>query len=185
MIFFTINFLDNDADKAFVEKLYIEYMPFFRCRAYKYVNNIEIANELAHDCMVNIIKHLDTIKNLPEDKVRTYLSICINNIAKNYLKRLSKQVPNKVYDLADDYYLADGQCVEDEIEQKYKYEALRTGFDKLCEKDKSIIVMKYDLELKDSQIADVLNIKQDSVRMTVFRCVKRLKEQILKQEGTV
>lgn len=185
MILFAIDFLDNDADKAFVEKLYIEYMPFFRYRAYKYVNNTDIANELAHDCMVNIIRHLDSIKKLPEDKIRAYLSVCINNISKNYLKRSSKQVATGVYDLADDYYLSDGTSVEDEVEQKYNYEVMRAGFDKLCERDQSIIVMKYDLELKDTQIADVLEIKQDSVRMTVLRCVKRLRKQIKKQEATV
>lgn len=185
MILFAIDFLDNDADKVFVEMLYNEYMPFLRYRAYKYVNNTDIANELAHDCMVNIIRHLDSVKKLPEDKVRAYLTVCINNISKNYLKRSSKQVVNGVYDLAADYYLSDGSSVEDEAELKFRYEAMRAGFDKLCERDKSIIVMKYDLELKDCQIADILDIKQDSVRMTVLRCVKRLKKQITKQEATV
>jgi len=71
------------------------------------------------------------------------------------------------------------------MRNKNYYEVMRAGFDKLCERDQSIIVMKYDLELKDSQIADVLDIKQDSVRMTVLRCVKRLKKQIKKQEATV
>ena len=65
------------------------------------------------------------------------------------------------------------------------YEVIKAGFDKLCDRDKSIIIMKYDLELNDSQIADVLNIKKDSVRMTVLRSVRNLKKQIKKQEELI
>ena len=32
MVLFVIDYIDNDSDKAFVENLYIEYMPFLRSR---------------------------------------------------------------------------------------------------------------------------------------------------------
>ena len=185
MLLFVIDYLDNDADKAFIENLYIEYMPLFRSRVYKYIKDMDICNDLAHDCMVNMIKYIDRVKSLPENKIRAYISVCINNIVLNYLKRSSKQVTHSISDLGDDYYLADDVNIEDEIEQKYDYQAIRAGFDKLRERDKSIIIMKYDLELDDGQIADVLNIKQDSVRMTVLRSVRKLKKQIKKQEELI
>lgn len=182
---FVIDYIDNDADKVFVEKLYIEHMPFLRSRVYKHIQDINVCNDLAHDCMLNIIKHLDKIKTLPEEKVRAYLCVSIDNLAKNYVKRSSKQVGNGLCDLGDNYNLADDFSVEEEIERKYKYQELYSGFDKLCERDKHIISMKYDLELKDSQISDILNIKQDCVRMTVLRSVRKLKKQILNQEELI
>lgn len=185
MVLFVIDHIDNDSDRAFVENLYIEYMPFIRSRAYKYVQDINISNDLAHDCMVNLIKHLDKLKSLPEYKIGAYVSVSINNLTINYLKRSSKQTANNMCDLGDMYSLADDVSVEDQIEQKYDYESVRAGFDKLCERDKSIITMKYDLELNDSQLADVLDIKKDSVRMTVLRSVRNLKKQIKKQEESV
>lgn len=185
MFLFVIDYLDNDSDKAFVENLYVEYMPFLRSRVYKHIKDINICNDLAHDCMVNMIKYLDRVKSLPEDKVRAYLSVSINNIVINYLKRSSKQLTHSVYDLAADYYLSDSNSLEEEIDQKCDYESIKAGFDKLCERDKSIIIMKYDLELNDSQIADVLDIKKDSVRMTVLRSVGRLKKQMKKQGALV
>lgn len=185
MLLFVIDCLDNDSDRAFVENLYIEYMPLLRSRVYKYINDINTCNDLAHDCIVNMIKYLDRVKSLPEDKIRAYISVSIDNLVINYLKRSSRQFTRSLSDLGDDYYLADDVNIEDEIEQKYNYQSIRAGFDKLRERDKSIIIMKYDLELNDSQIADVLGIKNDSVRMTVLRSVRKLKKQIKKQEELI
>ena len=185
MVLFVIDYIDNDSDKAFVENLYIEYMPFLRSRAYKYVQDVNISNDLAHDCIVNMIKHLDKLKSLHKDKIRAYISVSINNVVLNYLKRSSRQVENGICDLSDNYNLSDDYSVEEEIERKYEYQTVYAGFDKLCERDKSIISMKYDLELNDSQIADVLNITKDSVRMTVLRSVRNLKKQIKKQEELI
>ncbi len=185
MFLFIIECLDNDEDKAFVKNLYTEYMPFLRSRVYKYIKDDEICNDLAHDCMLNMIRALDKIKSLPESKVRAYLCVSIDNVTKNYLRRSAKKVSNGVYDLSEDYYLADDSCVEDEIERKADYESIKAAFDKLHERDKSIITMKYDLELNDSMIAEVLDIKQDSVRMTVRRSVGKLKKQLKNMEALV
>ncbi len=185
MILFVVDCLDNDYDKAYVENLYAEYMPFLRSRVYKYIKDINVCNDLAHDCIVNMIKHLDKVKSLPEDKIRAYISVSIYNLVMNYLRRSSKKVENGICDLSDNYDLSDEVSVEEEIERKYDYESIKAAFDKLNERDKSIIIMKYDLELNDSHIADVLNIKQDSVRMTVARSVKKLKKQIKKQEKLI
>lgn len=185
MMHSVIDYPDNDSDKAFIENLYTEYMPLLRSRAYKYVEDINICNDLAHDCMVNMIKYVDRVKSLPEDKIRSYITVCINNLVINYLKRSSRQVTHSISDLGDDYYLAADVNIEDEIEKKYDYRTMRAGFNNLCERDKSILIMKYDLELNDSQIADILNIKQDSVRMTVLRSVRKLKKQINKQDESV
>lgn len=182
MLLFVIDNLDNDSDKAFMEKLYIEYMPLLRSRVYKHIQDINICNDISHDCMISIIKHIDKIKDLPENKIRAYITVCIDNQIKNYLKRSSKQVTNKMGDISGNYSLADDVNIEDEVEKKYDYQSMKSAFDKLHERDKSIIIMKYDLELNDSQIADVLEIKPDSVRMTVLRSIKKLKKQIKKQE---
>ncbi len=182
MLNFVIDCLDNDADRKLVENLYVEYMPFLKKRVYSYIQDINICNDLAHDCMVNIIKHLDSIKKLPENKIRAYFSVSINNLIKNYSKSASKQTTCNIYDLSDDYFLSADINIENELEQKYDYLSIRTAFDKLRERDKSIIIMKYDLELSNNQIADILNIKQDSVRMSVLRSVRKLKKQIRNQE---
>ncbi len=185
MLISVIEHLDSDADKIFIEKIYNEYMPFFRSRVYMHLHDINICNDLAHDCMVSMIKHIDTLKALPENKLRAYLTISIDNTVRNYLKQTKKQVRYSTRDLTDDYSLADETCVEDTVEQKFEYQVLRQCVDGLNERDKSLLTMKYDLELGDEQIADAMGLKKDSVRMTVSRSVAKLKKNYAKQEESL
>lgn len=179
---FVVDHLNNETDKVFVERIYNEYMPMLKQRAYKYVSDMSICEDLAHDCMVNLIKYIDSLKKIPEDKLRVYIAVCIENVVKRYLRKSFKEKTCKNVDLGDNYYLTEDFDVEDEIEQKYDYQTIRTAFDKLCDRDKYIILMKYDLELDDDVIANALMIGKNSVRMTVSRSIKRLKKAIKKLE---
>lgn len=183
MFLCVIEHLDSASDIELVKKLYEEYMPFLRKRVYSHTKDMNICEDLAHDCMINMITHLDTIKSLPESKVRSYFSVSINHVIINYSKRESRKVSRSESDLSDDYYLAEDYSLEEEVERKYEYQTLRNAFEELNDRDQSIIKMKYDLELKDKHMSEILNIKQDSVRMTVLRSIERLKKFAKKQDG--
>ena len=183
MLLFVINSLDNPDDKKFIEMLYTKNMPWLRSRAYKFVNDINISNDLAHDCMLQIIKHIETVKALSEDKQRGYLSISINNICKNYVKRASRTIMMNDSSSASLDFIPENFSIEDDLERKFDYETIRTSVDKLCDRDRDIITMKFYLNLSEDHIADILQIKKDCVRMTVHRSVKKLEKEFIKQEG--
>lgn len=183
MLLLAINSIDNADNKIFIEKIYTAYVPWLKFRAYRIVNNIDICDDLVQDCMLNIIKHVEKLKSLSVDKQRAYLAVAIDNIAKNYNKRSSKLITMKDSDSADLDFIPDDGRIEDEIDKKYDYATLKTALDNLCDRDRDIIIMKYDLELSEYEIADILQIKKDSVRMTVLRSVKKLKREIDKLEG--
>lgn len=185
MLNFVIDFIDNEKDVKFVEHLYDEYMPFMKMRAYKYIQDMNICEDLAHDCMLNLIKHLDSVKALPEEKIRAYISVCISNIVKNYLKRESRIIPTGVHDLSEDYTLTSDTNIEEEVERKFDYQTIKEAFMELDERDKSLIIMKYTMCLHDRVIAETLNIKQNSTRMTLLRSVRKLKEIMESKEGKI
>lgn len=183
MMLFIVNGLDNEEDKEFIKNLYNKYMPWLRCRAHNFVEDMNVYEDLAQDCMVNMIKYIDTVKSLPESKQRAYMKVAVDNISKNYLKRSSRTVTMNNFNSSDLDFIADDYNLEDEIDMKFDYETIRTAFDTLKDRDKYIIGMKYDLKLNDGQIADVLQIDKNSVRMTVGRSVRKLKKAIIKSEG--
>ena len=137
-----------------------------------------VCDDIAHDCIVDIIRYLDSIKKVPEDKLRLYISVCVENNIKHYLKKAEKELTGIKETVSNNYALAAETDVADEIEEKYNYETIRKGFDKLKDRDKSIIVMRYDLELNDELIANALCIDKNSVRMTALRSVQKLKNVI-------
>lgn len=179
MLLFTVDLLSTtDENKKFIEDLYNKYIPWLRYRAHQFVDDLEICDDLAHDCMFNMMKNIDKLKSLPDDKQRAYLMTSIDNTSKNYIKREKRMLTMKEDDSADLAFISDNNDIEDEIDKKCDYTTLKAGFDKLHERDKDIIKMKFDLELNDVQIAEVLHIKPDCSRMTVLRSVKKLKKII-------
>ena len=178
MLLFVIDHLDSESDVAFVERIYKEFMPMIKRRIYKHIPNMTVCDDIAHDCILDIIKYLDSIKRVPEDKLRVYISVCVENNIKRYLKKATKELTGIEETVSNNNNLASGTDVADEVEVKYNYETLRKGFDKLKDRDKSIIVMRYDLELNDELIANALLIDKNSVRMTALRSVQKLKNAI-------
>ncbi len=183
MILLTVDYLSTAENKEFIEDLYNKYMPWLRFRAHKIIDDSDICDDLAHDCILNMIKCIDKLKTFSDDKVRAYLMVSIDNTAKNYIKHSKRMVTMKDDISSDLDFIPDTYDIDDEIDKKYAYETLKAGLDKLSTRDKDIIIMKYDLELSDQQIADILQIKKDCVRMTVLRSVKKLKNIIEELEG--
>ncbi|MBP3937805.1 MAG: hypothetical protein IK955_00220, partial [Clostridia bacterium] len=62
MILFVIDKLDNESDKDLILGIYEKYAPWLRSRAYNITNDPEISNDLVHDCIINLIKHIDKIR---------------------------------------------------------------------------------------------------------------------------
>lgn len=178
-----IDRLTEESDKVLVTHIYTEYMPMIRSRVRKHVADSSIREDIAHDCIVDVIRYVDSVRKVPDDKLRAYVATCIENRIKHYLKKSSKECTGKKSDVGEGFLLADGADVADEIEQKYDYQSIRAAFDKLKESDKSIIAMKYDLELDDEHIANVLCIDKNSVRMTVLRSVRKMKNIITDTQG--
>lgn len=174
MILFIINQLDKESDKELILNIYEKYAPWLRSRAYNITDDYEVSNDLVHDCIINLIKHVDKLRSFNDSQLRAYIAMAIDNTSKNYLKRSSKSC--LVTDDDECFFdnIPDEVLTEEIVEEKFKYESIRESFENLSERDKSIIILKYDLNLKDDEIAPMIGVSSGSVRMTVRRSVQRL-----------
>ena len=121
MLLFVIDHLDSESDVAFVERIYKEFMPMIKRRIYKHIPNMTVCDDIAHDCFLDIIKYLDSIKRVPEDKLRVYISVCVENNIKRYLKKATKELTGIEETVSNNNNLASGTDVADEVEVKYNY----------------------------------------------------------------
>ncbi|MBQ8209580.1 MAG: sigma-70 family RNA polymerase sigma factor [Clostridia bacterium] len=183
MILFAVDSLLTEDDRKFIEDLYNKYMPWLRSRAHRMVDDLNTCDDLAHDCMYNMMRYVDKLKSIPVDKQCSYLRISIDNTAINYLKRANRMVTMNEAASADLDFISDDCDIDYEIDKKCDYETLKKAIKLLDQRDQDIIEMKFGLELDDQHIADVLHIKKDCVRMTVLRSVKKLKKKINELEG--
>ncbi len=181
MLLFIVQNLDNDDDRKFISDIYEKYAPWLRSRAYKITNDYEISNDLAHDCIINLIKHIDKLRSFNDSQLRSYIAIAIDNTSKNYMKHSSKSCLMMDDDECFFDNIPDEISTEDLVEKKLNYDTIRENFQNLPDRDKDIIILKYDLDLSDREIAPVIGIKENSVRMTVRRSIRRL--GLLVKEG--
>lgn len=174
MILFIVDTLDNEEDKTLILDIYKKYAPWLRARAYKYTKDIEESNDLVHDCIINLIKHVDKLRTFNDSQLRAYIVITIDNTAKNYIKKSSKISLATEDEEAFLKNLNNLPSTEDIVEKKLTYETIRQNFEKLSERDQTILILKYDLDLSDTEIAPIIGISENSVPTTIRRSIKRL-----------
>lgn len=178
-----VEVLENADDRELIENLYKKYKPWLVSRAHRIVDNIDTCDDLAHDCFVNMINHIDTLRNLTEAKQKAYLAVSIDHITLNYAKRASKISVMKNPDAADLEFLPDAGSVENYIEKKLDFEAILKNFPNIPKRDRDILIMKFSLELKNDEISKILGIKKSCVRMTIKRSIAKLQREIEERGG--
>ncbi len=178
-----VDTLENADDIELIEDLYTKYKPWLKFRAHKIIDNLEDCEDLTHDCMAKMIRHVDTLRRLTEAQRRSYMAIAIDNISLNYSKRASRVAMMKDIDSADLEFIPDDYSVEKEIERKMDFEAILENIKYIPKRDQDIIRMRFELELSDEIIADILDIKKSSVRMSVNRSVAKLQREIEERRG--
>lgn len=181
MIAFVFETFKSEDNSKFLEKLYNDNKSWMHFRAFKHLGNMEISEDIVQDVFLKLGQHVEKLKTFNEAERRAYMAVSVDNAVKNYRRAQSRTVTAFDSDGANLEYVADSYSVEKEVEEKFEYDALRSCYMELDERDKELIMMKYDLALSDEQIADVIHVKKDSVRMTVRRSMLKLREKVLKK----
>ena len=167
--------------KTVINKIYDEHYSWLIQRAYLKVNDISVCEDMFNDCVVGWIKNIDALERLSDRELKTYAARSIDSACHTYLKRSKKMFQMLEENHKPEFFEAEAQDVEALIETKYTYEVMKSSFKKLSEKERDAIIMKYRLRMKDREMASVMGIKENSVRMTVNRCVKKL-GRLMKKE---
>lgn len=160
-------------DRLFIENIYRKYALYLTERAYRITGDENVCEDLFHDCIIILIKHISTLKKLDEERLKAFISASIDNTAKNYVlnsEKLSSDGEEDAEDISGN--------TEEIIEYRIRCETVRKKICELPERDRVLIKLKYDLRLHDREIADIVGIKEESVRMTVRRSVTRLKKKL-------
>lgn len=183
-MFSIVNKKEKEKRNDIISHIYDEYYCWLITRANKTIKDKSICNDLFNDCVIGWIRNINTLEHLSESELRAYIVKSIDNACKQYIRKSSKTLISldddggMMIDVEDNL-----QNVEELIEKKYNYETMKKAMSELTEKEQYIIYMKYNLRMKDKEMAPILDIKEDSVRMTVRRCVWKLQKIMKKEMG--
>ncbi|MEK7718848.1 MAG: sigma-70 family RNA polymerase sigma factor [Bacteroidota bacterium] len=132
------------------------------------------------DCIQNVFfKLIQAGENLsPTDNIRFYLFHALKNAI---YKEIEKSKRNELIEFNSLKFDAPF-ALEEELSEKEnasnKEVALLKALNKLNDRQREIIYLRYECGMKYDQICDIMQLKNDSARKLVYRAIKSLKEII-------
>lgn len=162
--------------------------------AKKYENtNIDL-EDLVSIGTIGLIKGVNTYKMDKNIKLATYASRCIDNEILMYLRKNKKRrgdisfEESLSYDVdgnelhLEDILGTEPDTVSKKLEDKIERDLLKVEIEKLEERDKRIMILRYGLlnndEMTQKEVAELLGISQSYISRIEKKVIKRLKNTI-------
>lgn len=134
--------------------------------AYTYVKNEDDALDIVHDAICKCLKNIDNLNDI--GKIKSWIFQITSNTAIDYIRK------NKKYELVSDDLLMEEVAINDE----YKDIDLQRALERLPEKYRTIVILRYFEDMKISEIATVLDEKESTIKTRLYKALDKLKISI-------
>lgn len=149
-------------------QLYVEYSDKVLRYIRGKVNNEHLAEDLCSDVFLKVYENLDRF-----DETKSSLSTWIFTITRNTLvdyyrtRRVFEEVPET---------LEDGSSVEDDVCREEMLELLADAMEKLEERERDLIILRYYKGLNLRQIAERMDVSYAYVKIIQNKALGKLRE---------
>lgn len=173
-IFLTI---ENDSDREKAEEIYRRYSGTMLYVAEGILRERQLAEDAVSEAFVKIIRHLDKIDLSDCNRTRGFVVIVVRNTALNMLRERNRTVP--LHDLGDCPDTA--EPVFDHVSAKEACDRIADAVAALHKSYSDILYLKAVLEYSNQEIAEILSISPENVKIRLFRARSALKRQLMKE----
>ncbi|MFS4494074.1 RNA polymerase sigma factor [Maribacter sp. 2308TA10-17] len=147
--------------------------------AAKILKNHQEAEEVAQDVFVKMYSALTAFKG--DSKFSTWLYKIAYYRSLDYLKKQKRSLNTSSIDSDTEFHLASTENALDNLEANERKQSIKNAIDELPEDDAVVITLHYFEELSLKEIADIMNLEANTVKVRLFRSRKRL-AQLLKNK---
>ncbi|WEK21560.1 MAG: RNA polymerase sigma-70 factor [Candidatus Pedobacter colombiensis] len=169
-------------DKKVFELFYKKYYKQLFALAYRYVGQMEVAEEIVHDLFVTVWNKADQL-NI-QQSVKSYLFKAIVNSSLNYIKKEKMQTEKRLAYLA----VQDNEVSLDE-ENKDTDEKLLKSLEEALEllpaKCKQVMYLSRFGKLKQQEIANQMEISLKTVKNHLTYGFQKLREHLANQQELI
>lgn len=158
--------MGENSDITFVTAVH-ETSPVMYRIALGYLHSSQDAQDVVSEAVEAAWKHIGYIRNM--DKLPSYLIKCTINAAKKELRRKKRLEPLESHG----HSIAAGDSGDPIVHY----------LSGMKEKDQLILILKYQENLREEDIASVLHMPRGTVSSRINTLLKRLKEEITKEES--
>ena len=173
LIFFSVE-LDSPTKRKFMEDCVEEYGLLMYTTAKRIVGEEEAA-DVVQDGVIRLIKHIDTIMELPRSGLTGYIVTTIRNTALDRLSAASNRQKHRGEGDPDEVESTahSGRETEFLVLQKEDQGQFWEIWSQIPEAERELLEKKYIMEMPNKEIAKELGCKADSVRMKLTRARRK------------
>lgn len=187
MLFIISSLCDDEGSRQFFVDLYLKYRPIMFKVASKYIDDIDMVEDIIHDVMVKLIEKRDLLITFDGCTLRTYVVYSIRNMSISFIRRRSREkerattYDNESYEISNLY--DDAPSPEEVVLVKERKSEFVKVWETLPEDVRELLAGKYILQMSNVELAEEFGCSPDSIRMKLTRArrmaLERFKEGAL------
>jgi RNA polymerase sigma factor (sigma-70 family) len=143
---------------------------------YYKVGDVHIAEELTATTFEKVWKSREKYHS-QLGAYRFYIFGIAQKVAADYFRK-----PRPEVGLEEAYNLPEPQCVEEQAERHFDFQRLAKLVERLTERERSVISLKYGAEMTNREIAKLTNLSESNVGTILYRAVLKLRQEWEKME---
>lgn len=168
-----LSLLDTEEEKSKFEQIYNNYKHCMFYVAKSILKDDYLSEDAVHNAFINIAKNMDNIHEVNSVRTKSYVVVIVRNISLNMLKKQSSVVAiDDFEDTTDDLNL------EEEVLSKISFDLIIEKISSLSIIYKDVLYLSYVEDLKTTEISELINISQETVKKRLQRGRKKLIETI-------
>jgi len=166
-----------------VDKFAEKYRLFFpRVFAYVYgrVHNVHLTEDLVADVFERALLKVDSLRN--DEAFSTWLFTIARNVIISHGRKRYRETavdPDVLKEIAPS-----SASVEGEILLREELSTVARLLRDFPQREQDIVSLKFDAELTNGQIAEIMGLGEPNVRVILFRTLRKLREQMAVERRT-
>lgn len=167
--------------KCFEENVALIYKDLYRF-IYSIIKNKQLADDILQETLIKAYEKFDTIKDM--NRFKSWIFTIAKNESLSWIKRYNREVPSEDIILESLSY-ASGDIPEELLIKDETKEYVRESIKVLNSIDQEIIYLRYYYDLTLNEIALILNINENTVRIKHMRSKEKIRKHIINAESSL
>ena len=163
---------DEFADK------YRDYFPRVFAYVYGRVHNVHITEDLVADVFEKAFLKSDSLRN--DEAFSTWLFTIARNVIISHGRKRYRETSGR--SRCDTEISPSTASVEGEILMQEELTTVTRLLREFPQREQDIVSLKFDAELANRQIAEIMDLSEPNVRVILFRTLQKLREQMAAEQ---
>jgi RNA polymerase sigma factor (sigma-70 family) len=160
-----------DLIDQFAEK-YHQFFPRVFAYIYGRVHNVHVTEDLVADVFERAFQKAGSLRN--DDAFSTWLFTIARNVVISNARKYGRETlvdPDVLKSIAPS-----GGSVEGEILMREELTAVTQMLRQFPQREQDIVALKFDAELSNTQISNIMGLSEANVRVILFRTLRKLRQ---------